>query len=74
MNPYLRPEDLELSEPTNNDLPPTKPDPGDYDLPTYEEMHAEWAYQHEALMGGFCSRFPDIPEGSNIVGHYEPME
>lgn len=58
-------------EPTNNDLPPTEPVPWeDYDLPTYAEMNAEWAEQHEALMGGWCAHHPDRPVGAPIVAGY----
>ena len=72
VSPYLRPDDMEWSEPTNNDMPPTDPQPGDYDVMTYAEEAEMRAEQHEALMGGWCSRHPDRPEGGRVVGHWQP--
>lgn len=65
---YLSLEDLEWSEPTNNDLPPTEPQPGDY---TYWEMDYDEALErHVALMGGWCAHHPDRSKDGVIVGEY----
>lgn len=60
-----------LWEPTDNDLPPTEPRPGDYELPEWDGWDED-ANRHVALMGGWCAHHPDRPEGGRIVGAYFP--
>lgn len=68
---YEHPDEV-LWEPTNNDLPPTDPQPGDFDVMSHTEEAAMRAEQHEALMGGWCAQHPDRPADGKIVGSYQP--
>ena len=67
---YERPDDV-LWEPCNNDMEPTEAQPGDYELPEWDDWDED-ANRHEALMGGWCAHHPDRPADGRIVGSYTP--
>ena len=68
---FEHPDDV-LWEPCNNDLPPTEPQPGDFDVTSRAEDDAYRAEVHEALMGGWCASHPDRPADGRIVASYSP--